>query len=84
MLEYETCIDLVNLFNILLVRRRSTKTLLVNTNTQKATEMREEGSTQFSVTQKCLKSNGNVFSTLSCYFFPLEDVFVPLQNMRDS
>jgi len=44
MLEYETCIDLVNLFNILLVSRRSTKTLLVNANTQKATEMREEGS----------------------------------------
>ena len=44
MLKYETCIDLVNMFNILLVRRWSIKTLLVNTNTQKATEMREEGS----------------------------------------
>jgi hypothetical protein len=60
MLEHESRIDLVNLFNILLIRRR-TKTLLANTNTQKATETREDDGTKFSVTQKCLKSNGNVF-----------------------
>jgi hypothetical protein len=64
MLEYETCINLVNMFNIRFVRRRSTERLPLNTNTPKATEMREEGGTKFSVTQKYLKSNGNVFSQL--------------------
>jgi len=78
MLEYETRIDLISLFNLLLVRRRSTKTLLVNSNIQNATEMREEGGTTFSVTQKCLKSNGNVFFHSFMLFLPLRGCFCTL------
>ena len=78
MLEHESRIDLVNLFNILLIRRR-TKTLLANTNTQKATETREDDGTKFSVTQKCLKSNGNVFFLNSfMLFLPLSGCFYTL------
>jgi len=78
MLEYETCIDLLNLFNILFVRIWRTKTLLVNINTQKAIEMREEGGTKFSVTRKCLKSNGNVFFNSFVLFLPLRGCFCTL------
>jgi hypothetical protein len=50
MLEYKAGIEIVKLFNILLVRRWRVKPLLVNINAGRATEMLEESGSNFSVT----------------------------------